>query len=83
MEGFLEGMPELFDLVFVDPPYAMRTAEVEAVLATVVAWTAPGGVVILHRRRGEPDPELATNLAVDDIRSYGGTHLIRYRREDT
>lgn len=83
VEAFLAGAPESFDLVFVDPPYAMATDEVEALLVALKRWTSPGALVVLHRRKGDPDPRPPMNLAVEDDRSYGGAHLIRYRREDT
>lgn len=80
---FLAGSVELFDLVFLDPPYAMQTAKVEELLLTLQRWTAPGGLVVLHRRRGDTDPQAPMNLALEDARSYGGSHVIRYRREGT
>lgn len=79
--SFLAGVPRPHDLVFLDPPYAMRTEEVEALLVAVEPWTAPGGVVVLHRRKGQADPAAPTTLDVEADRFYGGTHLIRYRRE--
>lgn len=67
------------DLVFLDPPYAMSSEEVSGLFSKLEPWLAPGAIVVLHRRAGDPNP--ATNLEVDDDRSYGGTHLIRYRRD--
>jgi len=80
---FLAGRAEEFDLVFVDPPYAMGTDQVEGMLVAIGRWTSAGGLVVLHRRRGDPDPTPPMNLVLEDERSYGGTHLIRYRREGT
>lgn len=78
---FLNRPPEPFDVVFVDPPYAMGTEQVEQMLMAIAQWTPPGALIVLHRRKGDPDPRPPMNLAVEHDRSYGGTHLIRYRRE--
>lgn len=80
---YLAGAEEPFDLVFVDPPYGMATAEVEEILAAIERWTVAGAIVVLHRRRGDPDPSVSMNLVLEDERSYGGSHVIRYRREGT
>ena len=78
---YLAGPARLHDLVFVDPPYALPTQDLEDLLEAIVPWCAPGAVIVVHRRTGDPDPAHPTTLAVEDDRSYGGTHLIRYRRE--
>lgn len=83
VSAYLAGTPEQHDIVFCDPPYAMATADVEELLAAVSPWTRRDGVVVLHRRRGDPIPNPPMNLVLEDERFYGGTHLIRYRREDT
>lgn len=77
--SYLSGAPAPMDLVFVDPPYALATSEVEHVLELLEPWLAAHAIVVLHRRSGDPAPQ--TNLEVDDDRFYGGTHLIRYRRD--
>jgi 16S rRNA (guanine966-N2)-methyltransferase len=49
VERFLAGEPEAYDLVLLDPPYAL---DVAPVLAAVVPWAAD--VVVVERRSGEP-----------------------------
>ena len=71
---------EPFHLVFCDPPYPMPLGDVEAILVAVDAWLAPGGWVILHRPTGEEPPNAPWEL--DDVRTYGGTHLWWYQKED-
>lgn len=79
VESFLQSTARPFDLVFLDPPYEMSSEDVSTLLSLLEPWLAPGAVVVVHRRAGDPNP--ATNLEVDDDRFYGGTHLIRYRRD--
>jgi 16S rRNA (guanine966-N2)-methyltransferase len=59
-----------FDLVFVDPPYAMGDGEVADVLAALEAVAAPGATVVLHRRRRGPSA-LPEFLTWRDERRYG------------
>ena len=77
----LEGMIGPYDLVFVDPPYALSLASVEDVLSSLTAKVAPGGTVVLHRPSGEAKPTAAGLLEVDR-RKYGGTTLWRYVKEE-
>ncbi len=80
VERFLGGVPTPVDLVFCDPPYPMALADVEAILVVVDGWLAPGGWLILHRPTGEEPPNAPWDL--EDVRTYGGTHLWWYRKED-
>lgn len=76
VSAFLSGAPSEFDLVLADPPYAVTAAEVEAVLARLVAgWLAPDAVVVVERatRGGEfgwPDGLVALRRS-----AYGETVL--------
>lgn len=69
-----------FDLVFVDPPFAMLADEVSELLANLVTATAPGATVVVHRRAG--DPELSAPDPFEGIgsRRYGDSVLWRYER---
>lgn len=80
VERFLAGPPTPVHLVFCDPPYPMPLAEVEAILVLLDEWLAPGGWVVLHRPTGEEAPNAPWELA--DARTYGGTHLWWYEKED-
>jgi 16S rRNA (guanine966-N2)-methyltransferase len=64
------GLGGAFDLVFVDPPYAMGDGEVADVLAALEAVTAPGAAVVLHRRAKGP-AMLPEFLTWRDERRYG------------
>ncbi len=66
-----------YDLVFVDPPYALALASVETVLAAVAARLRPGGSVLLHRRSGEHEPAV-DGLRIAMRRRYGGAEVWRF-----
>ncbi len=71
-----------FDIVFVDPPYAMPDDAVVAILDAVAPLVAADGVVLVHRRAGAPplEPEF---LRLQRSRRYGDGELSWYeRRED-
>lgn len=58
-EHLLAGPPGAgFDVVWLDPPYAMPADDLDALLARVVegAWVVGDGVVVVERDRRSPDP---------------------------
>ncbi len=69
-----------FDLVFVDPPYALDRGTVDAVLGLVGALLSGGGTVIVHRRTGGIGPA-SDNLRLVDRRRYGDSELWLYEKE--
>jgi 16S rRNA (guanine966-N2)-methyltransferase len=55
--AYLSRACEPFDIVWADPPYGLANAEIEALLARVVAggWLTDDGIVLVERSsRGEP-----------------------------
>lgn len=73
----LEGMPELFDLVFLDPPY--DSADVRRALEASEPRLAPDGLVVLERSTRQP-PELPSSLdRMRDVKS-GDSTLTFFRR---
>ena len=77
---FLARAAGPFDLVFVDPPYALPLASVEQVLGEVARLLAEGGTAVLHRRAGgglAPPP----GLEVADRRRYGDSEITRLVKE--
>jgi 16S rRNA (guanine(966)-N(2))-methyltransferase RsmD len=67
-----------FDVVFVDPPYAVGPV---AALAGLDRLVRPGGVVVAeHDRRLAPDHRHGA-LVLLERRAYGGTGISIYRRE--
>ncbi|MCW2800730.1 MAG: rsmD [Aeromicrobium sp.] len=77
VERFLRVPPrEAYDLVFLDPPYALPTAEVATLVATLVVheWRTPESVVVVERSTRDP---FAWPEGVEGLRdrAYGETHL--------
>ena len=74
-----------FDLVFLDPPYAViRDGQfVEALAKAAERWLAssvrPGGRVILEHTSGEVAP-VVSGITFEDTRVYGDTALSFYLR---
>jgi len=77
---FLGRSSGRFDLVFVDPPFALDDDSVESSLAMVVDRLNDGGIVIVHRRAGGSRPD-SDNLRLIDQRRYGDTELWLYEKE--
>lgn len=56
VERFLTSPPQVFDVVFADPPYQRDGAEMTACLAQLCdGWTEPGSILVVERptRAGE------------------------------
>lgn len=62
-----------FDVVFVDPPYAMEEAEVSRCLALLVqhAWLAPDAVVVVERSARGCAPQWPVGVVQTRSRRYG------------
>ena len=66
-----------FDVVFSDPPYALRGAALSADLAALVdrGWLTPGAVVVVERSTRDPLEGWPRGLSGDRSRRYGETTL--------
>jgi 16S rRNA (guanine966-N2)-methyltransferase len=71
--GFLAGVPSPYDLILADPPYA--DTDVDAVVAALSGWTAPGGLVVVERSVRSPAPAWPSSLVPSRVRKYGDTAL--------
>ncbi len=78
---YLKSTGDQFDLVFVDPPYALDLASVSEILTLIAGRIPVGGTVVLHRPDGEAEPDAPAGLSRVDTRRYGGTRLWRYERK--
>jgi 16S rRNA (guanine966-N2)-methyltransferase len=66
-----------YDVVFLDPPYGLASADVEKVLQQLVdqGWLAHGAVVVVERSARDPEPSWPGGIVVDRSRSYGDSAL--------
>lgn len=73
---------ERFDLVFSDPPYALRASQkvLDGLLEN--ALLSPGARVVLETDRREAAPAAPAGLALDDERRYGDTRVLIYSAEE-
>jgi len=74
-EAFLRSTPREFDLVFVDPPYALEDAELQATLALLVPRLAESATVVIERSTRSGEPALPEGLTRERSRAYGDTTL--------
>ncbi len=83
VEVYLEtGGDEPFDLVFVDPPYALPEEDLDERLVAVSDLVGGGGIVVVHRLAGAAvAPPASTMLVVVDRRRYGGSEVWWLHRE--
>lgn len=73
---FLAGAPETFDVVWLDPPYALPGREVDAILERIAeGWLVDDGLVVVERSRRDPAPRWPPGLPVHWSRRYGETQL--------
>jgi 16S rRNA (guanine(966)-N(2))-methyltransferase RsmD len=72
------GAPaEPYDIVFVDPPYAMGEVELAEALAGLVTggWLAPEAVLIVERSSRSPEPQWVPGVTGVRGRRYGESIL--------
>ena len=79
---FLRDSGDRYDLAFVDPPYDLPLASVEEVLVDLMNRLDSAAIVVVHRRFGEPEPNVPAGLALVWERRYGDAQIWRYERSD-
>ncbi len=77
------GIPagELFDLVFLDPPYKKNLAQRVLEMVDKAGILASGALVVAEEERSQKLPEATACLQLIDRRHYGGTGLWIYTHE--
>jgi 16S rRNA (guanine966-N2)-methyltransferase len=70
-----------YDLVFSDPPYALRAAGSTLEALRENGLLAPAARVVLEMDRREPVPEPAAPLQLSDERRYGDTRVLVFSAE--
>lgn len=86
VESWLADAPATpFDVVWLDPPYPMRNAEVERVVALVHSrgWLAPDGLVVVERSARDAAPQWPAAFVTVWHRRYGETTLHFATQEET
>jgi 16S rRNA (guanine966-N2)-methyltransferase len=85
----LAGRPgPAYDVVFLDPPYGLPRADVEADLAALAAgWLADGALVVVERSTRDSGLTWPAGFEPGRVRSYGETSLryatwVGYGRDD-
>jgi 16S rRNA (guanine966-N2)-methyltransferase len=81
VDRFLPADQGLYDVVFLDPPYADPDEEVAANLGLVVERLRGDAVVVLHRRIGA-NLGPVEKLSVRDERRYGDARIWVLEKED-
>jgi 16S rRNA (guanine966-N2)-methyltransferase len=69
-----------YELVFSDPPYALRAAQATLDQLAARELVAPGGTVVLERDRREPRPRAPDGFEIADERRYGDTLVLVVHR---
>jgi len=62
-------------LVFIDPPYELGLAELQANLASLAPQLGEGATVVLERSSRTPAPAWPDSVALDKRKDYGDTAL--------
>jgi 16S rRNA (guanine966-N2)-methyltransferase len=75
----LRGEGRQFDLIFLDPPYAME--DLSDVTASLVPLLAEGGIVVIEHR-AEHEPLVASGYIRTDSRRWGIAGVTFYTREE-
>lgn len=76
-EAYLLRVPAevRWDVVFIDPPYAVTESELAAVLDPLAGHLSDGAVVVLERSTRSPEPAWPEGLERFSERKYGETTL--------
>lgn len=81
VRDFLERSGASYDLVFVDPPWDMPSAQLGTDLAALDRLVSADGEVVLSRRQGDEAPASPPGWRVATDRRYGDTRILRYVKE--
>jgi 16S rRNA (guanine966-N2)-methyltransferase len=75
VQPFLDGDSALWDLVFLDPPYELETAELESNLVALTPRLSPDATVVIERSSRDPEPAWPAGLTLDKRKLYGDTAI--------
>lgn len=76
----IKTLPEKFDLIFLDPPYAAELAEATIKAIDEAKILADGGIIIAETGDGQLVPEMVGELQLCDKRKYGRVNINFYKK---
>lgn len=80
LPGALSSLDDHYDIVFMDPPYQLETAQ--DTLIAVHGALGPGGILVYeHSSRYNP-PERPAGLTMQERRVYGDSAIALYAHEE-
>ena len=81
LTGFRLAPPtRAFDLVFIDPPYEVSSAEVADNLQALLPALGEDALVVLERSSRSADVALPAGLALAEVKNYGDTKVFWLER---
>lgn len=79
LPGAIAAVDGLFDVIFVDPPYADSDGSVTDTLSSLDEVLASDGIVVVHRQ-ARSDTEIPESLTCTDERHYGDAVVMMLER---
>jgi len=76
---YLKSCTENYNLIYLDPPFAMAEKEKLIRLVEEQKILSTGGRLLLHHPKGEDYPEKIGTFFLERTKSYGGSILRFYR----
>ena len=77
--AYLAGTSKEFDLIFADPPYELKSAEVERLVSLAAKILRPGGLVVIEQSAKVSSLEYPENLELQARKAYGDTAVFFFR----
>ncbi len=71
--AFLAESTEVWDLVFIDPPYSLPEVELSADLELLEPLLSEDALVVVERSSSSPEPDWPAGLSSGQSRKYGDT----------
>ena len=75
VQAFLDSNAGVWDLVFLDPPYAVTNTELEENLVTLAPLLAEDAIVVIERASRDAAPNWPATLTLASAKTYGDTVL--------
>lgn len=70
---FLASVSTEYDVIFIDPPYAMTEGQLQSVLEAALPRLVYDGIILVERDKHTAEPPWPDGLARDDERTWGDT----------